>query len=166
MKFGALLSARGKNYFYIMHLSYNGDKREELWNYAKGKNLIGLDAPGIVTKDWIKVRESAKRSLGRTWTRQFDILCTEMLAGDLVLVLNGWDSLLGIAEIVGNRHNYDRKLSDTHTFFNHIRQVKWVKKHEYANRQTLPEPLQGFNNTLSKVTPSSPRWSLLTDLNI
>jgi len=38
-----------------MHLSYNGRKKRELWNYAKNENLIGLDYPKIVTADWVKI---------------------------------------------------------------------------------------------------------------
>lgn len=166
MKLGTMLSEKGKDYFYIMHLSYNGSQREELWNYAKEEDLIGLDAPRIVRDNWSRVRESVKGKLSKTWVRQFDILCSEMVVGDIVLVLNGWNSLLGIAEILGRRHGYDKDLSKNKTFFDHVRQVRWIRKYEYANRKALPEPLKGFNNTLSRVTPSSPRWSILKDLAI
>jgi hypothetical protein len=98
MKIKDLLFAEGKDHFYIMHLSYNG-KRRELWDFAKENNLIGLDVPEIVTNDWLKIRQLAKSKLTNTWVRQFDIFCTEMQAGDIVIVLNGWDSILGIAEL-------------------------------------------------------------------
>ena len=166
MKFSTMLSDKGKDYFYIMHLSYNGNKREELWNYAKDNNLIGLDAPGIVTENWTEARkrESVRRQLGVTWIRQFDTFCFEMGVGDLVLVLCGWDSLLGVAEIVRRKHRYDRELSASEKFFDHVKPVKWIKKYEYANRERLAEPLVSFNNTVSKVTPRSRRWSALTSL--
>jgi hypothetical protein len=32
------------------------------------------------------------------------------------------------------------------------KQVRWIKKIEYAQRQTLPKLLKGFNNTISKVS--------------
>ncbi|MEM2129050.1 MAG: hypothetical protein QXZ70_00475 [Candidatus Bathyarchaeia archaeon] len=54
MKLDEFLFKTSKDYFYIMHLSYNGRKKPRLWNFAKEKKLIGLDAPGIVTDDWNK----------------------------------------------------------------------------------------------------------------
>jgi hypothetical protein len=54
MNFQDLLAGKRKDYFYIMHLSYNGDRREKLWNYAKDRGLIGLDVQGIVTDDGLK----------------------------------------------------------------------------------------------------------------
>lgn len=161
-----MLSEMQKDSFYITHLSYNGRERERLWNYAKENNLIGLDAPSIVTDNWVKVRESARKLLPNIWVRQFDIFCNEMKMGDIVLALNGWDSLLGIAEIAEIHHRYDRKLSENENFFDHVRQVKWIRKYEYANRHPIPEPIRGFNNTLSKVTPNTQRWSILTSLDV
>ena len=170
MKLGNVLLAPEKNFFYIMHLSYGGPKgeRERLWNYAKDHNIIGLDYPDIVRDDWVKVRESVKRLLPKIWIRQFDIFCHEMQVGDIVVALNGWDSLLGIAEIAKPMYKFDRKLSGSETsgFFDHIRQVDWTKKREYANRLTLPQPIRGFNNTLSKVTPNSQRWSIFANVDI
>jgi predicted Mrr-cat superfamily restriction endonuclease len=161
-----LLLDKGKNYFYLMHLSYNGKQRRELWNFAKENDLIGLDVPEIVTDDWSKICHSVKRRLSKTWIRQFNIFCTEMQAGDIVIILNGWDSILGIAELTKNSYEYDRALSAEQKFFDHIRKVKWLKKYEYHSRLTLSTSLQGFNNTLSKVVPNSTRWSILTSLDI
>lgn len=166
MKLETLLSGRQKEYFYIMHLSYNGRERKRLWNYAKENNLIGLDVPSIVTDNWVNIRDSVKEQLPNIWVRQFDIFCNEMKVGDIVLILNGWDFLLGIAEITENHHRYDRKLSEKEFFFDHIRQVNWIKKYEYANRQPIPELIKGFNNTLSKVIPNTRRWSILTNMDI
>lgn len=166
MKFEALLSEKGRNYFYIMHLSYNGRERERLWNYTKEKNRIGLDYPDVVTDDWIKVRESVKGAVPKIWVKQFDMFCEEMKVGDIVLVLNGWDSLLGIAEVIQQNHKYDRNLSDKGIFFDHTRQVRWLRKYEYMSRKKLPQPVKGFNNTLFKVKPQTQRWLILTSLNI
>lgn len=166
MKVKDLLLAKGKAHFYVMHLSYNGKRRRDLWDFAKENNLIGLDVPEIVTADWLKIRQSAKRKLTNTWIRQFDIFCAEMQAGDIVIILNGWNSVLGIAEVTQNSYEYDPTLSAEQKFFDHIREVRWLKKYEYPNRLTLSTPLQGFNNTLSKVVPNSKRWSILTSLDI
>jgi hypothetical protein len=163
-----LVSTRKKDYFYIMHLSYNGDERERLWDYAREHDLIGLDLPDDVTDDWIRVREKVKGSIPSIWVRQFDIFCNEMTVGDIVLILSGWDSLLGIAEITECNHRYDRSLSGRELtgFFDHIRRVRWIREYEYAHRIPLSQPIQGFNNTLSTVRPSSQRWSNLTGLNV
>jgi len=166
MKIGTILSSKGRDYFYIMHLSYNGQNREELWNYAKKNRVIGLDSPRIVRDNWLKVRESATKGLGKIWTKQFDIVCSELHTGDIILAIHGWDSLLGVAEISKPTHEYDRNLSKTGVFFDHTREVNWIKAYEYSDRQVLPKPLEGFNNTISKVSSSSPRWSILTNLNI
>jgi len=168
VKIADLLFTRKKDYFYIMHLSYNGDERERLWNYAREHNLIGLDLPDDVTDDWIKVREKVKRSIPNIWVRQFDMFCNEMTVGDIVLTFNGWDSLLGIAEIAECNHQYDRSLSGKELtgFFDHIRRVRWIREYEYTNRLPLSQPIEGFNNTLSKVKSNSRRWSYLTGLVI
>jgi hypothetical protein len=166
MKLKDLIKNKGRNYFYIMHLSYNGENRRELWNFAKKNNLIGLDVPGIVYDDWFKIRHSVVKKLSKTWIRQFDIICTEMQVGDIVVVLNDWDSILGIAEITGKRHEYNRTFFAEHKFFDHVRRVKWLKIYEYDKRQKLPIPLKGFNNTLSKVTPKSTGWKILTNLDL
>ena len=166
MKLEDLLSEKGLNYFYIMHLSYNGDERERLWNYAKENNCIGLDYPDVVIDDWNEIPEADKEllQLSPIWVKQFDRFCNEMTVGDSVLVLSGWDSLLGIAEIK-NRYRYDKNLSRKRDFFDHVRPVRWIIKYEYDDRFTLPSRIV-FNNTLSRVGPNSPRWSILTNLNI
>lgn len=161
MRLDALLSSKGLNYFYIMHLSYNGYRREELWNFAVDKNIIGLDHR-YVKGNWTDVRSKLMGKLTKPWIRQFDILCHEMDERDIVLIINGWDSLLGVVEIVDSEHEYDPKLKGV--FFDHIRNVKWIMKYDYDSRKILPYLLEGFNNTLSCVTPNSRRWKILTNL--
>ena len=163
MRLDALLSSKGLDYFYIMHLSYNGYRREELWNFAVDKNIIGLDHR-YVKGNWTDVRNNIMRKLTKPWIRQFDILCHEMDKGDVVLIINGWDSLLGIAEIVDNEHEYDPRLKGI--FFDHIRNVEWIMNYDYDNRKELPYLLEGFNNTLSCVTSNNRRWIILTNLNL
>jgi hypothetical protein len=165
MKVKDLLSEKGKDYVYIMHLSYEGRERERLWNYAERREIIGLDHRDV-NDDWNNVRESVE--ISRIWRKQFDMFCNEMKVGDLVLVLNGWDSLLGIAEVIEHRHQYDENLSSgiAERFFNHIRKVRWIRDYEYANRLRLSQPIEGFNNTLSQVKPNTQRWSTLINLNI
>lgn len=135
MKFGSTVLSKGKDYFYIMHLAYGPGRekeRERLWNYAKQNKLIGLDLPRTVMKNWNEMSDSAKLSLRSErpiWGKQFDTFCNEMKMNDLVLVLNGWDSLLGSAEISEARHQYDKSLSEAShgPFFDHIRRVKWIR---------------------------------------
>ena len=166
MKIGDLLSERRRKRCYIMHMSYNGTREQELWDYAKNNNVIGLDFPRYVKDDWSRVREWATRFVGKTWTRQFDVFCNEMTVHDIVIVLKGWDSLLGVAEITDPGHTYDRNLSKSEQFFDHTKTVEWIRAYEYEEAQPLRKPLRGFNNALSKVMPQSTRWKMLTNANI
>ena len=162
MKFGALLTNEGRDYFYIMHLSYDGAERERLWNFAKDNNTIGL-SHRYVDDNWTKVREKAKSLLGRGWVRQFDTFCG-MQKGDVVMVLNGMDSVLGVAVVKESKHGYDENLDDV--FFDHTRRVEWRIEYEYTGRKKLPKLLAGFSHTLSRVTKNSPRWNVLVNQDI
>jgi hypothetical protein len=165
MKVKDLLSEKGNDYFYIMHLSYNGRERKRLWNYAERREIIGLDHHDV-NRDWNNVRESVE--ISRIWRKQFEMFCNEMKVGDLVLVLNGWNSLLGVAEVIEHRYQYDKNLSSgtVERFFDHFRKVRWRIIYGYANLRRLPQPIEGFNNTLFKVKPNTNRWSILINLNI
>lgn len=165
MNFGELLKSEKKNYFYIMHLSYGGDKKdqERLWNYALENNLIGLDSPKLVKADWATLSEEEKSVVSSTWKRQFNIFCFDMKSRDYVVVLNGFSHLLGIGK-VSAPHKFDYSLS--YKFFNHTRKVDWKLKCDYEKRLLLPQPLKGFNNTLSKVTEASSRWSFLQNVEL
>lgn len=154
-----------REYFYIMHLSYNGRERRRLWEFARRDNLIGLSMSDYVTDDWNRVRDTAKDLLPPIWVRQFDMFCNEMKINDIVLVLNGWDSLLGIAKIAKHHYQYDFDLSQgDDSFFDHVREVEWNLEREYDKRLALPQPIRGFNNTLSKIEPRTHRWSILSRL--
>jgi hypothetical protein len=167
---GDLLSSEHKDHFYIMHLSYGSDKneRERLWKYATDKNMIGLDLPDVVTKDWVTLSESERQATPRNWIRQFDLFCREMHVGDYVVILNGIYSVLGIAKITEPRHRFDPTLSGkkNNGFFDHIREkVDWIKKYPYDGCP-LPQPLT-FDNTLERVTSRSRslRWKILAMLD-
>jgi len=170
MKLVDLLSDSKKDCFYIMHLSYNGSDKERLWNYARDNKLIGLDVPGIVRGNWLDVRESAKKSLKRGWVRQFDTFCDARQKGihkdDFVMIIKGMESALGIAQVIDSTLIYDKKLSADRVFFDHVRRVKWHHKYEYANPLVFPKLLLGFSHTLSRVSQDSPRWLMLTNLNL
>ncbi len=171
MKVGDLLSQRKMDYFYIMHLSYDGRESEKLWDYARQNSQIGLQLPDIVTNDWNKIKGSIKKgSIERVWTRQFELFCNKIKVGDIVLVLCGWDSLLGIAEIA-QPYQFVRSMgyssiTQTGIFFDHVRKVSWIEKYAYSKRLMIPQPAKGFNNTLSRVEPTTKRWMALTNLNI
>jgi hypothetical protein len=111
MKLDELLSALGKDYFYIMHLSYGGSEKKRLWDYAVDKQVIGLDLPRDVTDNWSKIRQSAVKILKSGWINQFDMFCYEMGVGDIVVVLEGQEHVLGTASLVENRHRYCKKLT-------------------------------------------------------
>lgn len=163
MKLDEMLSQKGTNYFYIMHLSYDGQNRESLWNYAKENNVIGLDYPDVVREEWNRVRQSVKDRLPRIWVKQFDMFCHEIRSGDIVVILEGWHSLLGIAEVLRG-YRYRRGLSEDETFFDHVRQVRWLKKYDYGQHPRLPYPINGFRNTLYKVNSGTRRWLNLSTI--
>lgn len=168
---GDLISSEHKDHFYLMHLSYGSDKseRKRLWKYAADRNMIGLDLPDVVKRDWVTLSESEKRKVPRNWIRQFDLFCKEMHAGDYVVILNGIYSILGIAKLIEPRHRFDPNLTGNNGrgFFDHIREnVKWIVKYPYAGNP-LPQPLT-FDNTVERVTPQSRslRWKILTMIDL
>ena len=162
-----------------MHLGYGkeqgGDTNKELWNYSTNENLIGLDLVGYVKSDWATIRDSAANELRRdsryNWIRQFDMFCEGMAdysmgVGDIVLVIKGWNSILGIAEVTSN-HIYRPELAARRDgkFFDHVRKVKWIKKYGYGKPLEI-SPIKGFDNTLNIVKLGSKRWSQLVTMEI
>lgn len=162
IKLKDLLYIKDKEYFYIMHLSYNGDMKEELWDYAKDNNIIGLSHQEV--DDWATEREFIinEKRLNRGWINQFNMFCYDMNNGDIVLILDGEKYLLGIAEI-DSECKVNENIRDE--FFDHVRKVKWIEKLEYDERRKLPVQV-GFKNTLNKVKPGNIRWEKLKNLTI
>ena len=166
MKVGQLLSDTGEEYFYIMHLSYEGRERRRLWQYAQRDRVIGL-SHHAVNGDWVEVRELVMGSLVPIWVRQFDMFCCEIGRDDIILILCGWDSLLGIAQTAETHHRYDEQLVTGHDpFFDHVRRVCWIREYEYDAGIPVYPPIEGFNNTLSKVRPHTRRWAILTNIDV
>lgn len=166
MRLDELISSKGKSYFYIMHLSYGaGTHRERLWNYARNHNIIGLDYPRVVTDDWNRTPQEVRDLLPPIWRKQFEIFCNEMIIGDIVVILEGWLSLLGVAEVLSG-YRYLRGLSENETFFDHVRDVKWLREHDFGQHPRLPNPIEGFNNTIYRVEPGTRRWQVLSNIEI
>jgi hypothetical protein len=174
MKLGDLLLEKKKDRFYIMHLSYgkeeDGTKKIELWDFSTKKNLISLDLTNYVEDDWVKVKDTATKKLKNDllgiWTRQFNMFCENitdfsMKTGDIVLVLDGWSFLLGVAKVT-TEHTYRPELASSRggTFFDHVREVDWIRKYSFKDRLGIPS-VKGFNNTLAVVEQGSKRWSKL-----
>jgi hypothetical protein len=155
-----------------MHLSYgpNKEQRKRLWEYATKNNMIGLDIPDIVTRNWASLSPREQESAGRHWKRQFNLFCGDMHTGDYVVILNGIFFLLGIGKITEPYHQFDRSLSDPNNpdrFFDHFRKnIRWIKKQSWEGCP-LPQPLV-FDGTLDRVTPKtrSPRWKVLTAIHL
>lgn len=163
MKLKSLLDTEGKDYFYIMHLSYgNNHRREPLWDYAKENEVIGLDLPGIVDDSWNKekVKELARRKgISAIWEKQFDIFY-EMERCDIVMILSGWKSILGVAKVADGEPKYDKKLKKEENFFEHIREVSWLKKYDFDKPFVLQEDVT-FYNTL-KMVKQDTAWGAKT----
>ena len=160
----------GRDYFYLMHLSYGTGTEEDRakhWNYAKDEELIGLDLPEEVPKNWNEMSDSAKQSLRLrrpNWFKQFEVFCNEMKVDDLVVVVNGWDSFLGIGKISKPKHEYCKVLSENRTFFDHVRSVNWERARNYDKRIQLSAPLKGFDRTLLKVKANTRFWKILSNV--
>ncbi len=167
MKLSTLLRTKGKDYFYIMHLSYGGGDKERLWNYAKKNNLIGISHREIIDYDWKVDSELAKNRISGIWVRQFNMFCNEMKNDDIVVILDGWHYILGIIESLGD-YEYTPKLSRHYDgdFFGYTRKVlKWTKSFDYEKRLSIQKPLYGFNNTLSEVRRDIKWWTNLSTVD-
>lgn len=168
MKLGQLLKDR--DFFYLMHLSYGTgreDDREEHWNYARRNELIGLDK-SEVDRDWNKLSESRKKSIRSrfpNWFGHFEVFCNEMQKGDLVVVVNGMKSILGVGIILDRRYYYRKELSQKAIFFDHVRKIRWSLAKKYDERIFLPKQLRGFRRTLVKVEKGSPFWKKLRNVD-
>lgn len=163
----------GRNYFWLMHLSYNTrteEDRREHWNYASDRDhpLIGLDLKEV-PKDWNDMRDSEKealRSQKPNWYDHFEWFCNEMKPNDLVIIANGWDSLLGIGRIKRSQPPYEYRRELRGIFFDHVRKVIWDVAQEYDKRIRLPTPLRGFNRTLLRVRANTPFWEILSEVHL
>lgn len=171
MKLGDYID--GKNYFYIMHLSYGtgtDEDRREYWEFGRDSNLIGLDRLGV-EMDWNDKTEDEKKAFffeDRTWHRQFEMFCNQMTKGDLVVIMAGLDSILGIGRVSRTDYYYCPKFKDDRIFFDHVRNMRWIKVWDYddKNRPKLAGPLMIFSDTLRRITAKSEFWDILTNTEI
>lgn len=160
---------KGRNYFYIMHLNY-GDvfdhseclhNREMLWKYARENKKIGLNHD-FVEGSWYNesIRETAiAKGLPTIWSNQFDIFYNSMIKHDIVVILAGLDSILGVAEVKDEEPNYNPESEEN--FFPHTRKVCWIHEYTFGNRHMIPSVI-GFVNTINRVEPDTERWRSLT----
>jgi len=151
-----LLRKIGKEYFYLMHLSWEGRDRERLWDFAVKKKVIGLDhyRRVNVNRRWDQFPEKQKKKVGRKWRTQFELFA-KMQNDDCVLVFSGKTHLLGIGL---SRDPYLFKPELTN-FFRHVRNVSWLLKYEWQDRTYFP--LRAFSNTISYVDESSRYWKIV-----
>jgi len=170
MKLGHFMD--GRSHFYVMHLSYGtetDDDRRKHWEFGRDSNLIGLDR-NDVNHDWNDQTEAEKKAFGSVnpnWYRQFETFCNRMTKGDLVVIMAGLDSILGVCEISRNDYYYCPKFKRDRTFFDHVRNVRWEKDWDYdEHRPILAEPLMIFKDTLRRVTPDSPFWEILYNVSL
>lgn len=161
----------GRTFFWLMHLSYNTQTEEDRrihWNYARDHSLIGLDLEEV-PRDWNDFSDAEKQALGlrrQNWFDHFEWFCNEMQPNDLVVIANGWDSLLGIGRIKPSRPPYEFREDLRNIFFDHVRKVIWDRAQEYDDRIRLPTPLRGFNRTLLRVRVNTPFWEILSDVHL
>jgi hypothetical protein len=173
MKLISLLS--GKDYFYVMHLSYGGSRKKECWNFARTHELIGLDRRDI-DGDWVENREKFVRRLrsdgaDHGWIKQFDLFCEgiddeSITDADVVVVLAGKDFVLGLGKVMGP-HDFDLSYRDQRGFFHHVRPVEWIVAYDYADKRKI-ERIQ-FQNTIRRIEKNREKdqriWSTLAKLD-
>jgi hypothetical protein len=158
-----LLSELNRSYFYIMHLSYEGEEKERLWNYARKNSIVGL-SNSHVTGYWLDVENWARGRLDGTWIHQFDLFCKDMELGDIIIVLDGCSHLLGVGQTKENDARYSKHFSKV--FFDHVRYVNWIITYDFDKSALLPHPLDRFTNTLSKVEKGRKYWNELVPLQL
>lgn len=166
----------GKDYFYIMHLSYGKDitakakasSDERLWNYAKDKGFIGL-SHHTVEGNWNenKVKESAKeKGISPYWEKQFDMFY-EVKTGDIMMILLGMKYILGVAKVENKPTKFKKELGGRgEGFFQHIRKVNWNMEYTYTFDKRRPLRKQvTFYNTLRRVKQDT-KWGRETWTNL
>lgn len=165
----------GKEYFYIMHLSYGSNsRRKDMWDFARQKKVIGLDREDV-EGDWATIRKDAEKYLRsincNQWVKQFDMFCEDMgpesmVNGDIVVLMAGKEHVLGIGEVIGP-HGYNLAYRLLEQFFDHIRPVKWIIEYDYQERKKIP--YVEFQNTLRRIERNRPKdrmlWSLFSSLH-
>jgi hypothetical protein len=165
----------GKEYFYIMHLSWGSNsRRKDLWDFARQKKVIGLDRSDV-GGDWPTIREETEKYLrsinAHVWIKQFDMLCEDispesMVNGDIVAVMAGKEHILGIGEVIGP-HTYNVAYRLQERFFDHVRPVEWIIEYDYQKRKKIP--YVEFQNTLRRIERNRPKdrklWSLFSSLD-
>jgi len=162
----------GRNYFWLMHLSYGTwteEDRREHWNYAREHSLIGLDLPKDVPRDWNEMADAQKqvlRSKKPNWYDHFEWFCNQMKPNDLVIIANGWDSLLGIGKVRFSKPPYEYRRELIDIFFDHVRKVLWDRAEEYDDRIRLHTPLRGFDRTLLRVRTNTRFWGTLSNVDL
>jgi len=164
MKLKDLISKIGRNYFDLMHLSYNNESsREPLWRYAYDKNRIGLDWGGM-NKNWFDIpKRKREKALNWFWYRQFELFCENMIDGDCVLVIEGLSHLLGVG-LVGEPYAPEDVQETTkypEGFFWHVRPIRWLIKYKYKDR--VPFKVPKFTNTLAYVNDTCRRWAVVNN---
>ena len=85
-----------------MHLTDNGEKGPKLWDYARKHKLIGLDRSDM-NHNWNDFTDAEKKAyywnISITWHRQFQAFCNKMEKDDVVVVLEGQHSVLGVGRV-------------------------------------------------------------------
>ncbi len=161
--------AQNKDYFYIMHLSWGKNyRREELWDFARRKGIIGLDHPDV-PGDWAKVKNKVNNRLSNQWVKQFDMFCENMCPksidnDDIVVMMAGWDHVMGVGKVIGP-HRYDTVYRSREEFFNHVRPVEWLLEYDYGRIKQIP--CIYFNNTLARIEKKGSKcWPVLSNIDL
>ncbi len=169
MKLGDYLKNRA--FFWVMHLTYDGEEGPKLWKFGKENRIIGLDRSDV-NQNWNSISQAQKLAFfwntSRTWYRQFEDFCNRMEKDDLVTVLEGQKSVLGIARVLQGRgeYYYRPQLKTERVFFDHVKDVEWKKVWDYDSKDK-PEVAKAinFSCTIQRAPKDGKFWKALSDIN-
>jgi len=88
---------------------------------------------------------------------------------DIVVVLDGWSCIIGIAEKL-SKYNCNKNLSHCEPYNGDFlstqdKILKWTEFYKWDKRRHI-KPVSGFNNTLSIVDKDKKWWTSLINSNL
>lgn len=161
---------KGHDHFWLMHLTYNGDEGPRLWEYARVNGLIGLDL-NAVNQDWNDFTDDEKKefywSTSSLWYAQFQAFCNKMKKDDIVVVMEGQKSILGIGTLKEDLHNFNLNLKTDHIFFDHFRGISWNITWDYdTEKRPFLNELLRFSNTLQRAPKGGVYWKVMAKVEL
>lgn len=162
---------KGRDHFWVMHLTYDGDNGEVLWEYAKQRGKIGLDlwAFNMSWNDQTPDEKLVFYHNSRMWYNQFEALCNKMEKDDIIVIIQGQKSILGVGRTTKGKGEYDYspELKTKEIFFDHTRDVSWDMTWNYDdNNKPDIVRLPIFTATLMRAPAGGKYWEALQKVEL